>query len=155
MKFKKIAILSLLSISLSACQSGNGEGFGTLIGGILGGIVGSEVSDGSTGGVMLGAAMGAAIGNSIGHDLDEADRARRDYALQQALEHNESGYSNDWYNPDSGNSGTINPQPAYQEDNGQYCREYTQTVNIAGEDQQMYGRACRQPDGSWKVLPKS
>ena len=37
-------------------------------------------------------------------------------------------------------------------DEGQYCREYTQTVYISGQKQQAYGNACRQPDGSWQVV---
>lgn len=149
---KKLIMIPVLALSLSACN-GNGEGFGTIIGGILGGIVGSEISDGNTGGVMLGAAVGAAIGNSVGSDLDDADRTRQQFALQQAMEHNQSGATSDWYNPDTGHGGTIIPQPAYEADNGAYCREFTQTVRIANEDQQMYGTACRQPDGSWKIDP--
>lgn len=31
------------------------------------------------------------------------------------------------------------------------CREYTHTVIIDGKEQQAYGRACPQPDGSWRV----
>lgn len=30
------------------------------------------------------------------------------------------------------------------------CREYQTTVNIGGKPQKAYGRACRQPDGTWK-----
>lgn len=33
------------------------------------------------------------------------------------------------------------------------CREYTQTVTIAGKEQQAYGRVCPQPDGSWRFEP--
>jgi hypothetical protein len=33
------------------------------------------------------------------------------------------------------------------------CREYTQTVNIGGEEQKAYGRVCPQPDGSWRFEP--
>jgi surface antigen len=149
---KKIILIPFLALSLSACN-GNGEGFGTLIGGILGGVIGSEISDGNTGGVLLGAAIGAAIGNSIGNELDENDRTRQQYAFQQAMEHNQTGSTIEWYNPDSGNSGAYVPQPAYQEVNGGYCREFNQEVQIAGETQEMYGTACRQPDGTWKINP--
>lgn len=34
---------------------------------------------------------------------------------------------------------------------GQYCREYTQTMTIAGKTQKGFGTACLQPDGSWKL----
>lgn len=36
-------------------------------------------------------------------------------------------------------------------DAGQYCREYIQTVTIAGKTQKGYGTACLQPDGSWRI----
>lgn len=151
---KKILIIPALALSLSACND-NSEGFGTLIGGVLGGVIGSEVSDGNTGGIMLGAAVGAAIGNTIGAELDEADRTRQQYAFQQSMEYNQTGSTQDWYNPDSGNSGSYAPQAAYQEPNGDYCREFTQSVQIAGDTQEMYGTACRQPDGTWKIDPSN
>ena len=34
-----------------------------------------------------------------------------------------------------------------------YCREYTQTLKIGNALQQAYGTACRQPDGSWQLIP--
>lgn len=30
------------------------------------------------------------------------------------------------------------------------CREYQTTITIGGKPQKAYGRACRQPDGTWK-----
>lgn len=35
---------------------------------------------------------------------------------------------------------------------GEYCREYTKPVRIGGERQESYGTACRQPDGSWRIV---
>lgn len=32
------------------------------------------------------------------------------------------------------------------------CREYTAFATIEGEQQQIVGRACRQPDGSWRIV---
>jgi surface antigen len=32
------------------------------------------------------------------------------------------------------------------------CREYTLDATIGGKTEQIYGTACRQPDGSWKVV---
>jgi surface antigen len=39
-----------------------------------------------------------------------------------------------------------------QNNNGQYCREYRQTVKVGGKTQEGYGTACRQPDGTWKIV---
>jgi hypothetical protein len=33
------------------------------------------------------------------------------------------------------------------------CREYTQTIRIGDEEHQAFGRACLQPDGSWRIHP--
>ncbi len=33
------------------------------------------------------------------------------------------------------------------------CREYYTTARIGGREQQIYGQACRQEDGSWKFEP--
>jgi hypothetical protein len=35
---------------------------------------------------------------------------------------------------------------------GPYCRQYRQTLTIAGETQVGYGTACLQPDGSWELM---
>jgi len=35
---------------------------------------------------------------------------------------------------------------------GQYCREYQSTTVINGTPQPMYGTACLQPDGSWRIV---
>jgi hypothetical protein len=31
------------------------------------------------------------------------------------------------------------------------CREFTQTVVIGGQTRQAVGRACPQPDGTWRI----
>lgn len=33
-----------------------------------------------------------------------------------------------------------------------YCREYTQSFTVGGKTQNGYGTACREPDGSWKII---
>ena len=40
----------------------------------------------------------------------------------------------------------------YKTESGQYCREYQQTITVGGKTEQGYGRACRQPDGSWRIV---
>ncbi len=46
----------------------------------------------------------------------------------------------------------MTPVETYQRDDGQYCREFQQTVTIGGKTEEAYGTACRQPDGSWKIV---
>jgi surface antigen len=57
-----------------------------------------------------------------------------------------------WSNPDSGNSGTVTPTREGRDSAGNQCREYQTTVTVGGKQEQAYGTACRQQDGSWKVI---
>lgn len=43
--------------------------------------------------------------------------------------------------------------PSVTQPSADGCREYSQTVTIDGRPQQVYGRACPQPDGSWRLNP--
>lgn len=36
---------------------------------------------------------------------------------------------------------------------GRYCREFQQTLTVGGKTENAYGTACRQPDGSWEIIP--
>ena len=43
------------------------------------------------------------------------------------------------------------PVPAPTPEQESYCREIIMDVVIDGVEQQAYGTACREPDGSWKI----
>jgi surface antigen len=83
--------------------------------------------------------------------MDAADRREANQATHRALETTPSGTPTAWRNPDNGHSGTVTPVSTYQAANGQYCREYRQTIDIDGERKQAHGKACREPDGSWRI----
>ncbi|HQS84816.1 MAG: hypothetical protein B7Y25_00800 [Alphaproteobacteria bacterium 16-39-46] len=149
-----IAGIAVIS-TLSGCMTGGPkETGGTLLGGIGGAAIGSQFGKG-TGqlvGVAAGTLLGAFIGNSIGSSLDKADQMYADKTAQKSFESAPSGQTQRWANPDSGHSGTITPTKTFQTQNGQYCREFTQTIEVGGKKQQGYGTACRQPDGSWQIV---
>lgn len=42
--------------------------------------------------------------------------------------------------------------PSYTASNGQTCREFQSTAVIGGQTQPIYGTACLQPDGAWRVV---
>src|SRR5262249_12396373 len=100
----------------------------------------------------VGAGVGGALlGGFIGNRLDARDKRMASAAAQRAFEQSRTRTSTVWKNPDSGNSGSVTPTRTYQPANGQYCREYNQTVVIGGQQHQAYGTACRQPDGTWEI----
>ncbi|NQW10778.1 MAG: hypothetical protein HQ481_12970 [Alphaproteobacteria bacterium] len=44
------------------------------------------------------------------------------------------------------------PAPAPTPRHGGQCREYSTISTINGEPVEIYGTACRQPDGSWRIV---
>ena len=150
-----VAALGIAGL-LAACANDSGpkQNVGTVLGGVGGAVARAQFGKG-TGqlvGVAAGTRLGALLGSEVGHYLDKADRTYMDRANQRALETSPSGSQVSWRNPDSGNAGTIVPQPAYQAPGGEYCREFQQTIQVGGETKQGFGTACRQPDGSWKIM---
>ncbi len=156
MKNTSIAIVFAAALSLGACVSdqGNKQTLGTLIGAGLGGLAGSQIGSGrgQLAAVGAGVLLGGLLGNEVGKSLDKADIAYAERNAQETLEYQQTGATSSWVNPDSGNSGSITPTATYQSAGGEYCREYQQTVTVGGDEQSAYGTACRQPDGSWKLV---
>ena len=145
----------MAGLVLAGCQDmGTKETIGTGIGAAAGGLAGSQFGHGKGGLAMtaLGAVLGGVVGSSVGKSLDRQDQMMMSQTTQRTLETMPSGRTSTWRNPDSGASGTVVPQPAYTAGNGQTCREFQQTVTIGGQSQQAYGTACRQSDGSWRVV---
>ena len=146
---KLIAVVLSLSFLLVGCASINNEGVGTVSGGVIGGLLGSQFGGGS-GRVMAaagGALLGAYLGGQIGKSMDKVDRME----MQRALETAPTGRAVAWSNPDTGNSYTVKPVKTYYQSQ-QPCREYITKAIIGGKNEQIYGKACRQGDGSWRVV---
>lgn len=150
-KLKNPVLILLSCMLISSCTK---QGGGAAIGAIAGGLLGSQFGGGEGKMVTagIGAIAGGLIGSSIGKSLDEHDKMMAERSTQKALESSPSGRSVAWNNPDSGHRGSVTPTKTYQNRTGDYCREYTQTVVIGGEEQKAYGKACRKPDGHWVIV---
>ena len=157
MKKLLLGIMMASTLALGACQTMDGSNtkqiVGTGSGALIGGILGSKVGNGSgqlwaTG---AGALLGALAGSEIGKSLDAADRGYSEKATYNAHQA-PVGETITWRNPDSGNYGTVTPTRDGYSSGGAYCREYQQTVYVGGKKESAFGRACRQPDGSWKIV---
>ena len=154
-RMKIVALVAASALTLGACEHyGQKEAGGTLIGAGLGGLLGSQFGHG-TGKLVatgLGVAAGGLLGNHIGRSLDRADQAYL-YRASERAQTAPVGETITWNNPQSGNYGSVTPtREGYQPSTGAYCREYQQEIVVGGKRQQGYGQACRQPDGSWKVI---
>jgi surface antigen len=122
---------------------------GMVIGGILGGVLGAQVGGGRgrTVATIVGTLAGAAIGGAVGKSMDETDRLKTAHALESVR----TGVPSTWRNPDTGNRYTVTPTRTYDSAQGP-CREYTVDALVGGRPEKVYGTACRQPDGSWRVV---
>ena len=154
-----VALIVVLAFTISSCaamQQNYQENPKAMLGGLLGAGAGAGIAAlaGGSPGAIVGAAIGGAlIGGLVGHKLDDRDKQMAAQAAQQAFEQNAAGQQSVWNNPQTGNSGSITPTKTYQLANGQYCRQYHQTITIGGEPQTAYGTACRQADGTWAIQP--
>ena len=150
MKSTARAAAAVLSLALAGCASqGPQEQTGMVIGGVLGGVIGSEIGRGSgrTAATIIGAMAGMAVGGAIGRSMDEQDRRKTAHTLETVR----SGVPSQWRNPDSGHEYRVTPTRTYQTAAGP-CREYTVDGLIGGKRETLVGTACRQADGSWRVI---
>lgn len=150
---KKILLLSLTTVLfISSCTNLTNRDVGTVSGGVVGGLLGSQIGGGS-GQIAAGfggALLGAYLGGRIGQYMDRIDRME----MQHVLESAPTGKVVSWKNPDTGNRFSVQPTKTYYKANNQNqpCREYTTNAIIGGKTEQIYGKACRQADGSWRVV---
>jgi surface antigen len=126
------------------------ELIGGALGGAAGGLIGSNIGkgEGRTAATIGGVLAGILVGGSIGRAMDQVDQA----CAGQVLERVPDRQTIVWQNPDAGSSYWVTPMRTYQAAGGEYCREYRTTALIGGGRQTVTGTACRQPDGSWRIV---
>jgi surface antigen len=134
----------------SILSTSKGNIIGSLGGAALGGLVGNQFGGGSGKGLMtaVGVVGGALAGGYVGRQMDPADHA----CVGRSLEHTPTGQTVAWHNPQNGAQYRVTPTANFQGPGGQPCRNFTTQAVIDGQNQQVAGTACRQPDGSWKTV---
>ncbi len=83
-----------------------------------------------------------------------ADQQMIQAAVSLALETYVSGTPAEWYNPDSGSRGRIEPVRTFKISTGQWCREYVHALEFHDWRELRETRraiACRGADGVWKT----
>ncbi len=132
---------------------------GTGLGAIVGGVIGNQFGKGSgrtaatIGGVVLGGIAGNAIAKDACRDKNH-DAYYYNNTYYDAFNGDE-GEEYEWRNPYSNNYGYVTAGDYYDEGYGGYsgpCREFEQRVYIDGHPETATGVACRQPDGTWRIV---
>lgn len=121
---------------------------GGLGGAALGGWGGAQIGKGNgrLAAVATGTLLGWLVGSNIGASLDKADLLAAERGLDQSMQSNEAVQ---WEGPNA--TGYVQPLRSGRAASGELCREYQQTVTIGGRTEKLFGQACRQSDGSWRV----
>ncbi|PSJ61652.1 hypothetical protein C7I85_09645 [Mesorhizobium soli] len=142
-----------LVVGLFAVSGCTTTGLGSSTGSALGGFAGGQASFGKTRvtSTIIAAMGGGLIGGSIGANLDDSERRSALEAEYRALEYTQSGQPVAWQGRQQGRSGQVVAAQPYRV-GSQDCRQYTQTVFIAGQSRSARGTACRNSDGSWTPL---
>ena len=138
-----------IAILLSSCETTTHAQQGEIIGGVIGGVVGSQIGEGhgKTAAIIVGTIAGAMIGRHIGQTMDETDRMK----TAQALNTSRTGVGTTWVNPDNGNTYTVTPTETFETNQGP-CREFRLDARVGDDpNEEVYGTACLQPDGSWLI----
>ena len=144
-----VGIALLTAGTLGGCETTTHGQQGEVIGGVIGGVIGAQVGEGSgrTAAIIIGTIAGAMIGRHIGESMDDTDRMKTAMVLNDSR----TGLGTTWVNPDTGNRYTVTPTRTYEETSGP-CREFRLDATVGDEpNQEVYGTACLQADGSWLV----
>lgn len=142
-----------------SCDDGD-VALGTGLGALAGGIIGHQFGKGSgnTAATIGGVILGGIVGNSIAKNGCKDKRHDAYYynnAYVDSFNDPDEGDQYEWNNPYSNNHGYVTAGDYYEngyEDNEGPCREFTQQVFIDGEPETATGVACRQSNGTWRIV---
>jgi surface antigen len=99
-------------------------------------------------GAILGGILGALLGSEVGRQMDALDERQMSRSFETARTYEEVR----WVNPDTGGAYAVTPVRTYERPTGAPCREFRMRANVGGREEEVYGTACREADGSWRVV---
>lgn len=154
---KRILLVACLPLALASCENADRQQIGTIGGAAVGAVAGRAIGGSGTSGTIgtiVGAIAGGYLGGEIGKSLDNKDQNALSTTSQRAMDEGTVGRTYNWSNPDSGNRGSITPTSnSYARAESQNCRDFNASVTLAeGGSQSKAGTACKQSDGSWRVV---
>lgn len=97
----------------------------------------------------IGGGAGSLVGARVGQSMDLIDQA----CVARVLEFAPDRAAVRWYGAPKMDYGgaafAVTPLRTFERD-GQYCRDYQAVATVGGQDEQIYGTACRMTDGVWR-----
>lgn len=166
-----------IGISPFCAQAHDSTMWGTAVGASLGGLVGSTIGKGSGRLAATGAGvfLGGALGHSVGRSLERPFATHPRVYSYDAYTPRFHGYTPTYVAPPGPTPHIVYVQPRIVEYRrsaapvyiqegyvgppgsdrlrGRQCREFKQKIKIDGQLVESYGNACRDPDGTWRIVP--
>ncbi len=134
---------------------------GTVVGAVAGGVIGNQFGNGAddrAAATIGGAILGGIAGNAIARgncDNQRADAYYYNDTYTDAFDEAGYGRRHEWRNPYSGRYGYVTPirdVDGYSYGYDDECREFEQIVYIDGRPYSDTGIACRDRDGTWRIV---
>lgn len=153
--FKKLCILCVFSVILSACTANQiGKTVGGIVGGYAGGKLGNDMGGdlGKAVGTAVGGISGAYAGGKIADSLSQKYYQVSTAKTIEALETNVDGDSTQWQQ-DTG-EGLVTIIDTTEIDS-RTCRDFTQQFKEGDKTETVKGMACQNKDGSWEITSRT
>lgn len=106
--------------------------------------------------LLAGCAATGSPGRSSGSvwsRLSAQEKAALAAAREDALERKPSCVASFWQGPSGRSRGEVVPPRTIRRADGIFCRDYRETLVVAGREYGRSGRACRTAAGEWKRSP--
>lgn len=128
----------------------DGPTIGGLVGAAAGGLAGAQIGKGK--GQLAATALGTLVGFVIGQQAGQSLGRAEETCFSRTFEHVPDRETIVWNDGGHGAQYQVMPVRTSEPMNGMYCREYQAKATVGGKVSETYGTACRQPDGSWKLM---
>ncbi|AZL16196.1 glycine zipper domain-containing protein [Rickettsiales endosymbiont of Stachyamoeba lipophora] len=150
----KSILIGLIVVSLTSGCAEHNKYFtkatlGATLGALTGGAIGANVKDGK--GAVVGVVAGAVLGKWVAGHLDPLTQDEYNIHTQQTLETMPIGQTSEWNKAEKRIVAKTMPVKTFK-NNDNFCREYTQTVEVGDEKKQARGIACRKNNGMWEIV---
>jgi surface antigen len=96
----------------------------------------------------IGTLLSAISGKQPSHGISRRD----EICFSQSFEHAPDRRTVAWTNATLTVQFSVIPLRTLQTSDGRFCREYAAKATINGHAADVYGTACRQPDGNWFLV---
>lgn len=150
-------------LSLGACETVErytGLSENTQIGAVAGAaVVGvlALIVDANGGWIAASAILGGIAGGWLASQITEDEPITQQDAVHHgetqynALEHLNAGETLDWYNEESGHSGSTTVNEVFELTDGTPCKNFTETIRADTGAITQSATACRTSQGAWEV----